>query len=307
MSTTTPEAMQLLGLLQSRGEWTLSALAEELRLSLTRTRHRIEDLRAQGYAIEAATGPGGGYRLVAGDDTPPLVLGDQEMVAAILALRRAVASPSPLVEESTLRALVQLEQLAPARVLAAVEAHADPATTASATLRRTLAAVIEGVRSSLVLACRDRLDPDHSAWRWLEPMVLRVSAGQWYLMAYDRGKGCFEPFAISQLEHVAVTTTSFRPRPSRPQGACAVPPGRPSPVVAIVEFQAPAARVRAALPEGVGFVEPIDDESCRVLISGEGTGEIARHLVVMPEVFTVIEPAELRTEIRAIGSVLAGA
>ena len=73
-------------------------------------------LRALGYPVESLTGPAGGYRLRAGTAMPPLLLDEEEAIAIAVGLRTAARASVTGIEETSIRALVKLEQVLPAHL-----------------------------------------------------------------------------------------------------------------------------------------------------------------------------------------------
>jgi len=61
-------------------------------------------------------GVAGGYRLGAGAALPPLLLDDEEAVAVAVGLRTAAGGSIAGIEETSVRALVKLEQVLPSRL-----------------------------------------------------------------------------------------------------------------------------------------------------------------------------------------------
>ena len=88
---TSARLLRLLGLLQTRREWTGAELAERLDIDARTVRRDIAKLRTLGYPVEAASGRSG-YRLGAGAQLPPLLLDDEETVAVAIGLRTAATS-----------------------------------------------------------------------------------------------------------------------------------------------------------------------------------------------------------------------
>ena len=306
MGDTTERLLATLGLLQSRARWTAAELAAELQLSESTVRRYVARLRDWGLEIPAEPGPDGGYRLVPGRTLPPLVLDDEQAAAVAIALRRALVAPAPLVEEGTLRAMATLAQVLPARVRESVAAHDPDRSAADQARDRALAVVAEGLRSRCVLRFRESTGTGAGSPRIVEPLAVRARAGHWFLMGYDRDRNRIATWPVERMVAPQLTATRFAERRARARNTCeAVPDQLPAPVVAVVDVGAPARRVRAGLVAGVGFVEPIDEGSCRVLLSDTTVEVIARHLLQLGEPFTVVEPEELRTELRAIGRALA--
>ena len=66
MQKTSGRVLALLGLLQSRVEWTAPELAERLAVTERTVRNDVARLRDLGYPVEALRGRAGHYRLGAG-------------------------------------------------------------------------------------------------------------------------------------------------------------------------------------------------------------------------------------------------
>ena len=110
---TSERLLKLLSLLQARPDWTGRELAERLDVTGRTVRNDVERLRRLGYPVHASPGVGGGYRLGAGAALPPLLLDDEEAVAVAVGLRTAAGGAVAGIEETSLRALVKLEQVLP--------------------------------------------------------------------------------------------------------------------------------------------------------------------------------------------------
>ena len=116
MLETSARLLRLLSLLQARRDWTGPELVARLGVSLRTLRRDIDKLRSLGYPVDATPGPAGGYRLGAGAMLPPLLLDDEEAVAVAIGLRTAAGGTITGIEEASVRALVKLEQVLPARL-----------------------------------------------------------------------------------------------------------------------------------------------------------------------------------------------
>ncbi|WP_187977383.1 YafY family protein [Mycetocola sp. JXN-3] len=113
--TTTSRLLTLLSLLQTRRDWPGAVLAERLEISHRTVRRDIDRLREMGYRIDATMGPDGGYRLDAGNELPPLLFDDDQVVALTLALQAASVTGAGI-EEAALRALTTVRQVMPSRL-----------------------------------------------------------------------------------------------------------------------------------------------------------------------------------------------
>src|SRR6188472_1036103 len=113
MSDTSSRLLALLSLLQARRDWPGAELAGRLEVSGRTIRRDVERLRALGYPVDSLTGPAGGYRLRAGTALPPLLLDDDEAIAIAVGLRTAARASVAGIEDTSIRALVKLEQVLP--------------------------------------------------------------------------------------------------------------------------------------------------------------------------------------------------
>ena len=114
MRETSARMLALLGLLQSRVEWSGPELADRLGVTDRTVRKDVTRLRVLGYPVDAARGPGGRYRLGVGAKLPPLLLDEDEAVAVAVGLRAATGMAG--FEETGARALTKLEQVLPDRL-----------------------------------------------------------------------------------------------------------------------------------------------------------------------------------------------
>jgi predicted DNA-binding transcriptional regulator YafY len=122
VTETSGRLLKLLSLLQTRRDWPGNELADRLGVSGRTIRRDVERLRELGYPVDAVTGPAGGYRLHAGTAMPPLLLDDDEAVAIAVGLRTAAGASVSGIEETSIRALVKLEQVLPAHLRRRVNA-----------------------------------------------------------------------------------------------------------------------------------------------------------------------------------------
>src|ERR687884_1838068 len=119
---TSSRLLELLSLLQARRDWPGGELAERLEVSGRTIRRDVERLRQLGYPVRSLTGPAGGYRLRAGAAMPPLLLDEEEAIAIAVGLRTAARASVTGIEETSIRALVKLEQVLPAHLRSRVAA-----------------------------------------------------------------------------------------------------------------------------------------------------------------------------------------
>src|SRR3954469_1246597 len=144
--------LDLLSLLQARRDWPGPELAERLDVSRRTIRRDVERLRALGYPVESLTGPAGGYRLRAGTAMPPLLLDEEEAIAIAVGLGTAARASVAGIEETSIRALVKLEQVLPAHLRRRVNALQ----TATVTLATSGGPTVDPeALTAIAGACRD--------------------------------------------------------------------------------------------------------------------------------------------------------
>ena len=207
MSETSSRLLELLSLLQGRRDWPGAKLAERLEVSGRTIRRDIERLRALGYPVESLSGPAGGYRLRAGTAMPPLLLDDDEAIAIAVGLRTAARASVTGIEETSVRALVKLEQVLPAhlrrRVSALGSATIAPAGAGPTVDPQHLTVIAAACRDSegLRFAYRSREGVDTR--REVEPHSLVNLVRRWYLVAWDRRRENWRSFRVDRLSRPA--------------------------------------------------------------------------------------------------------
>lgn len=312
MSAPTSRLLNLLSLLQTRRDWPGPLLADRLGISHRTVRRDVDRLRELGYRITATMGPDGGYRLDAGADLPPLLFDDDQAVAIAVALRTAAVSGAGI-EEAALRALTTLRQVLPARLrhrldviepagIAARPGDA-PATPVSP---GTLLEVATAVRAEQVL----RFDYASQAGpaappsrRRVEPHGLIVSAGRWYLMAWDLDREDWRVYRVDRMTPSLPHGRRFAPR-AIPGGSAAAfvsarfsgsaPDAREDrwPCTGTVVLDLPA---RDVLPfAGDGTAEDLGDGRTRLTSGSWSWVALAAALARFDAAIEVIGPPELR-------------
>ncbi len=129
MLETSARLLRLLSLFQARRDWTSAELAARLGVTTRTVRNDVARLRELGYPVDARPGVAGGYRLGTGAALPPLLLDDDEAVAVAIGLRTAASGSIAGIEETSVRALVKLQQVLPPRLrhrVSAFQAYALP-------------------------------------------------------------------------------------------------------------------------------------------------------------------------------------
>lgn len=300
MADTSARMLALLGLLQTRADWTGPELAGRLGVSARTIRNDVERLRSLGYPVDATRGRAGSYRLGAGGKMPPLLLEDDEAVAVAIGLR--VAPGVTGIADAGARALTKLLQVLPARLRATVDAVAATVDRAPENVgtdapdpevdSRTLGAVAQAVRDAEWLRFDYRGQP-----RRVEPYRVLSWQRRWYLVARDPDDGEWETFRLDWVEPRMPTRRSFAPVPV-PGGdytALALRSIAASgwKVHARLRIDAPADRVVARINPTVGVVEAVDDRTSVLVTGADSLETIAAYIGMLGMDFTVDSPSEL--------------
>lgn len=300
MTGTAGRLLALLGLLQSRADWSGAELAARLDVTDRTVRNDVARLRDLGYPVDAVRGPGGRYRLGVGGKLPPLVLDDEEAVAIAVGLRAAGAVAG--IEESSARALGKLEHVLPDRLRRQVAALRDATAAGPENTSSNVEdpAVDPALLTELAAAIRD-----HQGLRFwyrgeqpreVEPVRLVAWQRRWYLVGRDVASGEWEPFRVDWLELRVPGGRRFVPTP---------PPFDLTEFVvrevartgwavhARVLVRAPAEVVLARINPAVGTVEPRDEASCVLVTGGDSLETVAVWIGMLGLDFSVDGPPGL--------------
>lgn len=309
---TAERLLKLLGLLEGRIDWTAEELARRLEVTTRTIRRDIARLRDLGYPVEAVAGPGGGYRLGAGGKLPPLLLDDDEALAVALGLRVSATTAVGGLEDSSLSALAKLEHVLPVRLRSRLEDISEATTSTLSTPRTqvdhaTLALVAATVRKRERMRLGYVDNERNVTERHVEPVRLVHTGRRWYLVAFDLDRDDWRTFRLDRVSEPRAT------------GMRAAPRRGPDPVdlvqrgitveawrfPASVVVHASAERAGREIPPTIGKLEPIDADSCRLIIGADEMQWLARYLLGLSMPFDVESPPELRAELARIGRDLA--
>jgi predicted DNA-binding transcriptional regulator YafY len=302
VTETSSRLLTLLSLLQGRRDWAGSELADRLEVSRRTIRRDVERLRGLGYPVESLAGPAGGYRLRAGAAMPPLLLDDDEAIAIAVGLRTAARASVTGIEETSVRALVKLEQVLPAHLRRRVRALQSATMTLPAPGGPTVdpqcltviaAACRDSERVRFAYRGRDGVD----SRREVEPHSLVNLGRRWYLVAWDRGRRDWRTFRVDRLAKPASTGLRFAPRDLPAKDAAAYVEqslsAAPYRYDARVTLHASAEAMRDRVPSHWGGLEPIDDRTCEYRTGDNDLEWLALRVAMLGVDFEVHEPPEL--------------
>jgi predicted DNA-binding transcriptional regulator YafY len=309
MSETSSRLLEMLSLLQGRRDWPGGELADRLEVSGRTIRRDVERLRRLGYPVESLTGPAGGYRLRAGSAMPPLLLDDDEAIAIAVGLRTAAGASVAGIEETSVRALVKLEQVLPAHLRRRVGALGSATSTLPAggptVDPQHLTVIATTCRDSECLRFAYRRRDGTDSRREVEPHSVVNRGRRWYLVAWDRGREDWRTFRIDRLTRPASTGVRFEARTLPAKDAAAYVErsiaGAPTRFEAVVVLKAPAEEITDRIPAYWGSVTAIDAETCEFRTGDDDLGWLAVRIAMLGVDFEVSEPPELVEELRTLG------
>jgi predicted DNA-binding transcriptional regulator YafY len=308
MRETASRLLDLLSLLQARRDWPGSELAERLEVSARTVRRDVGRLRALGYPVESLTGPAGGYRLSAGTAMPPLLLDEDEAIAIAVGLRTAARASVTGIEETSIRALVKLEQVLPAhlrRRVAALGSATIAAPAGGPTVDpQHLTTIAATCRDSDCLRFHYRSRDGTATRREVEPHSLVNLGRRWYLVGWDRRREDWRSFRVDRLTRPASTGIRFTPRELPAKDAAAYVQqsiaGAWSRYEARVTVHAPAAEIAARLPFVAGSLEPIDSGRCEYRTADDDLEWLALRIAMLGADVEVHEPPELLAQLELL-------
>ena len=308
MSETSSRLLELLSLLQARRDWPGAELADRLGVSGRTIRRDIERLRALGYPVQSLTGPAGGYRLRAGTAMPPLLLDEDEAIAIAVGLRTAARASVTGIEETSIRALVKLEQVLPAhlrrRVAALGWATVAPPPGGPTVDPQQLTTIAVACRDCECLCFHYSSRDGTATRREVEPHALVNRGRRWYLVAWDRRREDWRTFRVDRLDHAAATGARFATRALPAEDAAAYVEqsiaGAFSRFEARVTVHASIDDVTRRLPFLAGALSPIDAHRCEYRTSDDDLEWLAIRVAMLGVDVDVHEPPELIAQLRTL-------
>ncbi|WP_066951227.1 helix-turn-helix transcriptional regulator [Microtetraspora fusca] len=307
MKETSARLLRLLALLQARRDWSGQELADRLGVTTRTVRRDVDKLRDLDYPVHAVKGIAGGYRLGPGAQLPPLLLDDDEAVAAAIALRMAAGSGVAEIGETAVRALLKLEQVLPARLR-----HRVNAVRPSAVRTPSPASAVDAdVLSTIGSACRDhqRLRFDYRGSggahtrRQVEPHALVTWGSRWYLVAWDCDRADWRTFRVDRIQPKTPTGPRFTPRElpgGDPAAHVASSVGRMWTYQATVRLHIPATSDIARTAATYGRVEPVEEDSCLLHIGADTPRALTFLLGALEVDFDIVDAPGLAVHLRHI-------
>lgn len=307
--------LRLLAMFTTRSSWSADELAGRLEVTTRTLRRDVTRLRDLGYPIVSTTGRYGGYELGAGGRLPPLLLDDDEAIAVSVALRELSVEADPTLSEAALSASTKLRQVLPEALRERVDALGEVVVGVRQDRRRRHRETDGGIAlpslMALAMSCRRgervrftyRDGSDRVSERRVEPHRLVSLGRRWYLVGFDLDRDDWRTYRVDRIADLGLTGHRNTPRETPDAGAL-VAEG-----VAVRVFEsrtrllvhASAQETAMYIGPTIGVVEesPSGSERCVVTIGGDPDW-VARFLAGLPVDFEILDPPEVREELRTL-------
>jgi predicted DNA-binding transcriptional regulator YafY len=239
---------------------------------------------------------------------PPLLLDEDEAIAIAVGLRTAARASVAGIEETSIRALVKLEQVLPVhlrrRVSALGSATIAPPVAGPTVDPQHLTVIAAACRDSECLRFTYRSRDGSDTRRQVEPHSLVNLGRRWYLVAWDRGREDWRTFRVDRLDRPAATGARFTARKLPAKDASAYVERSistaPSRYEARVTVHESAADITSRLPSYWGTFEPIDAHRCEYRAGDDDLGWLGMRIAMLGADVEVHEPPELIEHLRTL-------
>jgi predicted DNA-binding transcriptional regulator YafY len=302
----TARALLALELVQSSPGITADRLADKLGVSERAARRYVGILREAGIPVESVRGPYGGYRVGRGLRLPPLMFSATEalgLVMAVLDGHHDASDPAGPVGS----ALGKIVRALPEPV--AAQAEAVRRTTAPAP-DRGAARPDPGTTGALVQACSNRRRVQigyrsEAGSEWVvdvDPWAVVVRHGRWYLLCWSHSADARRAYRVDRVRSVEQLDDTFDP------------PSNLDPVAVLEEhlavgweheaevvIDAPVESVARCLPRTLGRLEPVDEETSRLVGSTSNPVWYAEQLAAVPASYRIVRCPEIQEAARVLG------
>lgn len=309
--------IQALLLLQGRPQITAADLARELEVSVPTARRDLEALAMSGVPIYPTRGRGGGWRLIGGARTDLTGLTEGEVTSLLVGLtQNPVASP-----ERT-AAMRKLTRAIPAAFRESAQRVAD-ATVRDIPWGESSPASVTDTVATLQRAIADerqvRIGYDGAkrrVVRQLVPLVVGSRGVHWYLLAAPAGADSHEAdvdrlrtyrvdriTSASELEAPGAAPDGFQPSEawSAMVGAVEDLRGTVRATVRVEQWAVRALCDRFGAQARVLDAADVDGSGALVDVRAQNAAALAEQLASWASVSEVIEPEQVRAELRLLG------
>jgi predicted DNA-binding transcriptional regulator YafY len=310
MTRPTARVLALLEILQTGGTRTVAELAGRLEVDERTVRRYVDHLIDLDIPVRSVRGRYGGYRLAAGYRMPPLMLSDEEALAALLGLvagrRAGLITTSVAAAESAAAKIRRVLPTAVGRRLDAlleITAFTAPARSTLTTEAGVLLTVAEAVR-----ARRPVEIGYNSRERVVHPYGVVAHSGKWYLTGQDSASDQVRTFRVDKITAVALRPGTFDvPDDFDPAERVLTAMARaPYQHEVSVRLQATTERIRTFFPPTVAVLEASTDPGwVRARIRAERLDWIPPLLAALDCPFVIEQSDALRDAVQSLATRLA--
>ncbi|MCZ9307971.1 YafY family transcriptional regulator [Corynebacterium sp. c8Ua_181] len=182
-------------------------LAREFEVSVRTVKRDLDALENSGAPIWSRPGPGGGYGFAKSSSLPPVTLSPTQAVALMVAVSAASDAPYADLARAGVRKIMDV--LNPkTRAQADELAHRIWVNSLPSSSRSIRSAIEEAMAAQRVLRIRYTSREGTTTARDVEPVLFASTSGRWYLVGWCLLRDTMRWFAVSRIEHAAVTMTA---------------------------------------------------------------------------------------------------
>jgi predicted DNA-binding transcriptional regulator YafY len=302
MSNPTTRVLALLELLQTHGRTSGRELARMLGVGARTLRRYITTLEEIGIPITAERGRDGGYMLVAGFKLPPMVFTNEETLAISLGLIAARSLGAVEAAPAVASAQAKLERVMPQNLQRRLRTLSDTVTVdlapASTTDRNVLATLTDAAQSTRRVHFSYVSREEESSQREFDPYGLVFRNSRWYAVGHCHLREDIRTFRLDRLMQLRKLDATFQ-RPRDFDAAAHLnwqfidSGSRSIPVELLLHTN-----LTVASAELGGGLLLAQREGVRWQAQACSLSGFARHLTQLPFRFEILQPPELKTELR---------
>jgi predicted DNA-binding transcriptional regulator YafY len=312
MNRPTGRVLTLLELLQSGGVRTSAELAERLGVDARTVRRYVDHLLDLDIPVESVRGRYGGYRLSRGYRLPPLMLGDDEALAALLGLIAGQSTGlTTALGTAGETASAKIRRVLPQRLMGQLQTVVDSlaftdvpdqTTAPDATVLLTVSDAVAHHRPlAITYTGRDGVRTE----RTLHPYGVVSHHDRWYVRGLDPALGEERTFRLDRVSSARTLPGSFEP-PENFDAAEQVLTGFATAdyrYEVTLRIQGTIDQIRTRFPASVATIQPREDNDApgwhRVDLRAEHLDWLPPTLAALDLPFEIKRPDELRDRVAA--------
>jgi predicted DNA-binding transcriptional regulator YafY len=303
----TTRVLIVLELLQSRPSMSGRELAERLEVDIRTIRRYITMLQDLGIPVEAERGRYGAYHLRPGFKLPPLMFTDDEAFSLTLGLLAARKMGVTLAAPAVDGAIAKIERVLPAALRERVQAVQETLVFDFAPARSVPRKEFVVLLSEATQRCKNvwlhyrAYESVEDSERVVDPYGLVCRSGYWYLVGYCHLRSDLRTFRLDRILDVKMHTETFERPPAFDCLAFVVQslPKTPNTWLVEVLLEMTLSEAQRTISPALATLEEAT-EGVALRCYVDRLDWIACTLVSLGRPFTVLQPTELRDELRLL-------